>query len=237
MVAIFGHDMREARPMKKTSKSLFEKSKVEVSRSELQQFIKVNEQRRDEDNPEFRDFQTGPRVFLAAIRHPPIINSQNLCYGRTDMPLVQNWRDSLQTLRDNIKDLHFDKVICSPAERCRTLLKALELKHLPTNFDKRLLEINFGSWEGKAWTTIDRLSVDRWIARPQDFCEHGGETFNQLCSRVYELAKEESDNRTLLITHSGVLKALSKIILKEKNPYWLKFEFSKLYFFNKPIAD
>ena len=79
--------------------------------------------------------------------------------------------------------------------------------------DKRLIEMDFGRWEGCLWSEIPRSELDEWAndflhARP-----HGGESVAILRIRTREALQDVDISRgpALVVTHAGVIKAaLSK---------------------------
>jgi hypothetical protein len=74
----------------------------------------------------------------------------------------------------------------SPLQRCELLAQSLRglRPDLPCKTDARLVEMNFGHWEGVAWADIPRTALDAWTA---DFGNHrfgGVESANAVLSRV-----------------------------------------------------
>jgi alpha-ribazole phosphatase len=51
------------------------------------------------------------------IRHTSVDVPKGVCYGQTDVPLRETFQDEARQVADNIKDLKFDKVFCSPLSR------------------------------------------------------------------------------------------------------------------------
>lgn len=100
-------------------------------------------------------------------------------------------------------------IVTSPLIRCTKLASyiARELR-LPVKEDHRLMEIDFGTWERQAWSAIPRVVIDAWAADFLHARPHGGESVAMLRARVLEsLFAYQSAERTLIVTHAGVIRA------------------------------
>lgn len=96
---------------------------------------------------------------------------------------------------------------CSPAGRCKRLAEYLALDPI---FDDRLLELDFGVWEGKPWNEIPRAESDPWSADFVHQSPPGGESYGALQSRIVDFLTEKQGNgvsHLAMITHSGVIRA------------------------------
>jgi alpha-ribazole phosphatase len=77
--------------------------------------------------------------------------------------------------------------------------------------DDRLMELDFGLWEGKTWDTINRLESERWM---EDFINTSppeGESLYQMNERVMNFWKEllqYPHQRIAIITHAGVIRLI-----------------------------
>jgi alpha-ribazole phosphatase len=140
------------------------------------------------------------QVFL--IRHPRPLLEAGVCYGQLDvdcedpLPVANRLRPLLP---------NDTRVIASPLRRTRGLAEAL---HLQPGFDARLMEINFGDWEGKKWTDIDRELIDAWAADVLNFVPPGGESVAMLQARAIECVAGLDKQRIALVTHGGIIRAL-----------------------------
>jgi alpha-ribazole phosphatase len=87
--------------------------------------------------------------------------------------------------------------------------------------DERLHEIDFGAWEGRTWSDIERhddVRFQRWMAFWKSEKPTGGESVSELEARVTGWLSERalegtsgaSTDRTdlVLIGHAGVIRAL-----------------------------
>lgn len=144
---------------------------------------------------------------MRLLRHPRTLAPAGLCYGRFEPPLPPGAIDSLAPLCAELRDVR--TIISSPATRCARaaefLADALGCRLLT---DARLLELNFGAWEGLEWANIDRAESDYWSEDPVNRAPPGGETFGALCERVTAaLADAASHAAPMLVTHAGPIRA------------------------------
>lgn len=145
---------------------------------------------------------------MRLLRHPRTQAPAGLCYGRFEPPLPPSAIEALAPLCTQLRDVR--TIITSPATRCaRTaqyLADALECRLMT---DARLLELDFGSWEGIEWSRIDRAESDHWAEDPIGRAPPGGESFGALCERVVAaLADAVNHPAPLLVTHAGPIRAL-----------------------------
>ncbi len=140
------------------------------------------------------------QVFL--IRHPRPLLAAGICYGQLDvdcddpLPIARRLRPLLPA---NIR------IIASPLRRTRRLAEALHPQPL---FDARLMELNFGAWEGKRWSEIDRVQIDAWAADLLNFIPPDGESVAMLQRRAVDCVTALDAGHVALVTHGGVIRAL-----------------------------
>lgn len=140
------------------------------------------------------------QVFL--IRHPRPLVAAGICYGQLDV----DCEDPQHIARRLLPLLPRDtRIIASPLRRTRRLAEALHAQPL---FDARLMEINFGDWEGKQWAEIDREMIDAWASDVLHFVPPGGESVAMLQARVVACVAGLGEQRVALVTHGGVIRAL-----------------------------
>ena len=110
-----------------------------------------------------------------------------LC-GRTDVPLSAAGRQQARALARRLKPLAVEALYSSPLARsletARVIGRALGLQPI---LDDRLVELNYGDWEGKTVSEIqstDGEAFRAWVANPADKAPPGGETGQGLVRRV-----------------------------------------------------
>ena len=144
------------------------------------------------------------------LRHPRPAIADGICYGRMDMDVGPDAASQIATALATTPPLA--QVIASPALRCRALAQALAQRDLvPLTLDPRLVEMDFGAWEGQAWDQIDRTQSDPWAQDPWRLAPPGGETFQAVHARV-AAALDDADPGTALICHAGPIRAAQMIL-------------------------
>ncbi len=138
-------------------------------------------------------------------------NVENKVCGITDIGLTETGHKQARQTADIIQksNLHIDEVWYSPLSRAKeTAIHIAKIIDVPLREEPRLLEQNFGSFEG-----TDRHSQVFKEARMQ-FINHynDGETMFQMAQRIYNLLDEIqkiSEYKTiLLVSHSGVARVV-----------------------------
>lgn len=154
---------------------------------------------------------------LYLIRHGETDwNAKRLLQGRRDIPL--NSRGRVQALETGLclkwllgssTDLDF---IASPLVRARETMEIIRhqlgLESLNLRTDARLLEIDFGEWEGSSWQHIAEQDPQRFAARQADpfhYIPPGGENYPMVFRRVQGLLGA-LERDTVLVAHAGVLR-------------------------------
>lgn len=146
-------------------------------------------------------------VFL--VRHPAPDIEPGRCYGRLDLPLSAVGEADLPRLASALPRL---PAWTSPAKRCRSLANRLPI---PATIDPRLLELDFGAWEGLRWDDIPRAALDAWAAAPDSFAAPGGEPVATLLARISSFARDllARGEDCIVISHGGPLKLLTALLL------------------------
>ncbi|HKB95556.1 MAG TPA: histidine phosphatase family protein [Rhizomicrobium sp.] len=145
---------------------------------------------------------------IALLRHGPTEwNALGRVQGHTDIPLSEAGLAKMAALRLPIAA---PRIYASPMLRARQTAQALSLKE-PV-LDSRLMEQNWGAWEGLTRDEIlSRHGVDAFVkaGSGEDFRPGNGESTGELHARVAsflrEVAAEQSD--AVAVAHLGVLRA------------------------------
>lgn len=155
------------------------------------------------------------KVRIVLLRHAPPV-TQGICYGRFAIPVRKLFpaeKSNLQKLWKNFAPEV--NLIHSPAERCLSLANFLWNTtpgcHLIK--DDRLQELNFGTWEGRAWNEIPRCESDVWATAWETLCTPQGESFAQMVNRLRSFWKDLCclNKNTWVVAHAGSLRILLAI--------------------------
>ena len=136
-------------------------------------------------------------------------NAQNKICGRTDLPLTDRGMEQAKQLAEGLADKGIDVIIASPMIRAQQTAAAVsKVTGIPVLTDDRLIEQNFGIFEGKDRKTPEYLANKRQFA----YRYPGGESQMQVAYRVYslleELKRKYPDQNVLLVCHGGVCRAV-----------------------------
>jgi alpha-ribazole phosphatase len=164
------------------------------------------------------------------VRHIAPAVEKGICYGQTDVPLPPEYPVLHQTVLTKLEG-PYQKIYSSPLQRCRLLAEATGL---PTTYDPRLREVNFGQWENRAWNDLDQEELNRWMYNYIGQAPPGGESLTQVVARFQEFLNELPVlNKVLIITHAGIIRSafhllnnlpLDKVMM-EKADYGTVYKF------------
>ena len=149
-------------------------------------------------------------MHLYVARHGETLwNAENKICGRTDLPLTEEGLRQAQLLADRVEKLSIDMILSSPMLRAmQTAEPAAKRKNLPILTDERLIEQNYGVYEG-----LDRQHPG-FLANKRQFAYRypGGESMMDVAYRVYSLIKELKerypDQNVLLVCHGDVCRLI-----------------------------
>ncbi|MDE5421728.1 alpha-ribazole phosphatase [Ancylomarina sp. DW003] len=151
-------------------------------------------------------------MILHLIRHTKVNVEPGVCYGQKDVELLESYPEELEAVKNSIADLKFDAYYSSPLTRAKIL--ATDLFGEAVILDDRLMELNFGDWEGKAWDEIKDPFLDKWM---EDFVNKkcsNGESFVMLHERVVQFLdeiKKLEHEHIAIVTHGGVIRTIQAI--------------------------
>ena len=89
---------------------------------------------------------------VTLIRHTRVNVPKDILYGQLDVGLADSFPQEAEAYRQQLPR-DFDAVFSSPLTRCKRLAETLE--YTAIEFDERLMEYNFGNWEGLRREEID----------------------------------------------------------------------------------
>ena len=105
-------------------------------------------------------------------------------------------------------------VLSSPLRRCAEFAREIARERgIPCTTDARLVELDFGAWEGKTNDQLmssDDAALQAFWRDPWAYAPTGGEPLPQMAARVFEalaeLAQGSAQGRGLVVTHGGVIR-------------------------------
>jgi alpha-ribazole phosphatase len=149
-------------------------------------------------------------VKLHLVRHPQPDVGHGVCYGASDVGVAEH---EIARVHASLRAAGLPRgmpVHASPLQRCSHLAQRLQARTL--HLDARLAEMNFGTWEMRAWDSIPRAEVDAWAADLLHYRPGGAECVLDVARRVAAFTddlRRSGDAEALLICHAGTIRLLS----------------------------
>ncbi|MCS6899899.1 MAG: histidine phosphatase family protein [Myxococcales bacterium] len=144
------------------------------------------------------------------VRHAPV-HAQGLCYGHFDPPVQMSHEHAAHQVLERLSEPGIQKVLSSPAGRCRGLALILAQRiGVPYAEDERLAELHQGQWEGRLWLDIEQQepqALARWMKSWEREGPPGGESAQQLADRVRSYLTDHGDTHHLVVGHAGWIRA------------------------------
>ncbi|MGI9463515.1 MAG: histidine phosphatase family protein [Aestuariivirgaceae bacterium] len=141
--------------------------------------------------------------------------------GQTDIPLNATGKDQAARmavkLREVVPDPGALQLIASPLTRTRqtmaAVLDAYGLSDSLVIYDERLLELNFGAFEGKMWADIHAAGVKPEVdpEHYHDWQPDGGESYAMARMRVASWLASLS-GPAIVVGHGGISRILRGIV-------------------------
>ena len=154
--------------------------------------------------------------------------------GATDIPLTAQGHAQARETGEKIKELGIraDLILCSPLQRAADTAKGIsEVTGIPVKVEPRLVEQNFGIWEG----TSPRDSKAFRSAKLNFICSYGtGESMFRVAQRIYNLLDElkaEAENAApgtdpptyILVAHNGIARFVKSYFRDMTNEEFASF--------------
>lgn len=165
-----------------------------------------------------------PGVRLYLIRHGETDwNKDSRYQGQRDIPLNATGRAQAQRngeeMARRLPDIASADFISSPLTRAqetmRILRSALQLPPAAYATDARLMELNYGHWEGHLASELpasDPEGLERKAADPFGWRPRGGESYADLMLRCLPWL-ETLTRDTVAVTHGGVTRVVRGMLL------------------------
>ena len=143
------------------------------------------------------------------VRHGQVPHNALKQYNTTDEDLTDFGIKQAEELRDKIKDMKFDIIICSPLKRAKHTADIININNQKIIYDDRIKERSCGNLSGKPLEVTNR--EEYWNYNTT--IKYGtSEDIKLFFDRVYnflnELKTKDYEN-VLIVAHSGVSKAFN----------------------------
>jgi len=153
---------------------------------------------------------------------------------RIDAPLSDEGHEQAVALAERLGPIAFERIVSSPLARARQTAEAIAAvpcvtPRPPVETDNRLLEMDYGAWEGLSYEQIEERDGERrrrWEADPAASECPGGESGEQVAARARSfledlLQRDEHlhegrlpvESRVLAVAHSTLNRVLVCVAL------------------------
>lgn len=146
---------------------------------------------------------------ITLLRHTRPRVDTGICYGQLDLDVADTFEADAAAALGALPSTP-TIIVSSPLKRCQVLAAFIAGKtRAPLSVDTRLMEMDFGTWEGIAWDAIPRAQLDEWAADFAHGRPHGGESVAMLKARVDPCIGEWASRAgsVLIVTHAGAIRA------------------------------
>jgi len=131
--------------------------------------------------------------------------------GRTDIHLTEKGVQQANLVNEQIRNIHFDAVYSSPLIRARRTAEIASGSQ-EVIIDNRLIEVDFGNWEGKTKEEFIEENAELWyswmnnpaVAQAGGSGESGAEVVERVDHFYQEMLQRHSSGKILVVGHNGI---------------------------------
>lgn len=143
------------------------------------------------------------------VRHGQVPHNALKQYNTNDEDLTDLGIKQAEELRDKIKNINLDIIICSPLNRAKHTADILNINHYKIIYDDRIMERSCGDLSGKPLEVTNREEYWNYNTK----IKYGtSENIKLFFDRVYNFLDElktKDYKNVLIVAHSGVSKAFN----------------------------
>ncbi len=139
------------------------------------------------------------------VRHIEPDFEKGICYGQLNVPLPKDYEFKHDLIISTLSK-KYDVIYSSPLSRCKLLSNQITNSVV---FDNRLMEVNFGDWEGKKWDNINQTELNYWMENYITSPPPNGESLTDLMLRFSNFIsdlKQTPHSKILIVTHAGIIR-------------------------------
>jgi alpha-ribazole phosphatase len=170
------------------------------------------------------------------LRHAPVPGPEGRIHGRFDWPADTGDRGAFAALAKQLPKNPV--VISSGLLRAQQTLDGLQrsgLELAPAEIARDLAEQDFGRWDGRTWTELekeDNRILKVFWADPAGTAPPNGESFASMVTRVraaiLRLGQAHAGRDMLLVAHAGTIRSALAVALRANPETVLNFEIAPL---------
>jgi broad specificity phosphatase PhoE len=148
---------------------------------------------------------------ISFVRHgETALNRDGRLQGRVDSELSARGVEQVARLATRAAAWEISTVCTSPLTRARQTATAIAaVAGCEVEVDERLIELDYGDWDGMALADIRPKRGESWFADP-NFAPPGGESLAAVQARVAEFCTDRlgsGDGRVVAVSHVSPIKA------------------------------
>jgi len=146
------------------------------------------------------------------VRHgETALNRDGRLQGRIDLELSERGGEQVTRVAQRFAPNSVARVYTSPLRRAQqTAVAIAAVCGAKVEIDDRLVELDYGEWDGKPLTEMRTPRGDLWFADPT-FAPPGGESLVDVTARVeafcLDRLKPDGDERIVAVSHVSPIKA------------------------------
>lgn len=157
---------------------------------------------------------------IVFIRHGQTdVNKDNRLQGaKVDAELNDYGREYAKKAAENFDENEFDVVYSSPMKRAVETAKIFTKGQKKINLDERLLEFDFGDWDGKRMDDLAKKYpdiIDPWGKVNRNYIKYAKngesyEAFDQRCSSFLdEMYRKYPHKKVLVVAHGRLIRMMA----------------------------
>lgn len=133
-------------------------------------------------------------------------NVQRKVMGKVDEPLNDKGREQAKKVKDELANISFDLIICSPLKRARETAKIInEDRNCKIIYDDRISERDFGEFEGMETKNFDFFGYwDYYKNLSFERAENIQNFFQRIYDFLDDITKSYKEKNILIVAHGGV---------------------------------
>jgi probable phosphoglycerate mutase len=136
-------------------------------------------------------------------------NREGRLQGRVDLELSERGLAQAALVANRFAGASITSLVSSPLRRARQTASAIAaVTGCEVEVDDRLLELDYGEWDGRPLAEIRPERWAAWVADPT-FAPPGGESLAAVTARVAAFCRERlsGDDRVVAVSHVSPIKA------------------------------
>jgi broad specificity phosphatase PhoE len=146
---------------------------------------------------------------ISFVRHGETAhNRDGRLQGRADLELSERGLDQVTRLGTRFPAGSLTAVVTSPLRRAQQTAEAIAAAcRAPVEVDERLVELDYGEWDGRALADVPADAWSTWRADP-NFAPPGGESLVAVTERVGDFCRERlAGGAIVAVSHVSPIKA------------------------------